>query len=617
MVSERRSTSARCMLTVLGIAVALPLRAQEAAPPSEPPAAAEHEGRPVGTAQDPCPPAAPVDPRRRSPAVPVLEYRPDPCDPTRLRTPALSEIGQMQGLPDRWRIVEAIGLEENLLDPYHGQNRLKGDVPVFGEDWFVALIGISDTVVEPREFPVPVGGPVTERPGSLDTYGDGYQEVYSQTFILETVLYQGDTVFKPPDWEFRFTPALNITHVVVEERGLLKADADARRTRTEAVLGIQAAFVDKHLRNVSSRYDFDSLRVGVQPFTADFRGFLLNDSLFGVRLFGIRNDNRIQYNLAWFRRIDKDTNSGLNNLVERGAAALRDDDIFVANAYLQDWPRLGFVVQGTVLHNRNREGGRIQYDDNGILQRPASIGLERPRDYDVSYLGVSGDGHLGGVNLSASAYLALGDSTRGTFSERREDIRAGFFAAEVSKDFSWIRPRASVAWASGDPDPFDGRGEGFDAVFENPLFAGADTSFWIREPVPLVAGGRVTLSGRNGLLNSLRSSKEFGQSNFSNPGLRLVGVGVDLDLTPTLRVSGNLNHLAFDDTAVLQVARAQGGIDRDIGLDASVAVVWRPLAIQNVVARLSASALRPGAGYRALFGDETAWAVLGNVVLTY
>jgi hypothetical protein len=606
VASDRRPASIAPALTLLAVAAALPAHAQETAPPT-----------PASVEPDPCPRVEPVDPRRRSPTVPVLEYRPDPCDPTRLRTPALEEIGELQGLPDRWRIVEAIGLKENLLDPYHGQNRLKGDMPMFGEDWFVALIGISDTVIEPRDFPVPVGGPVTDRAGSLDTFGDGRQQVYSQTFVLETVLYQGDTVFKPPDWEFRFTPAINISHVVVEERGLLKADADAGKTRTEAAVGIQAAFVDKHLRNVSSRYDFDSLRIGVQPFTADFRGFLLNDSLFGARLFGIRDDNRIQYNLAWFRRIDKDTNSGLNNLVERGAAALRDDDIFVVNAYLQDWPRLGFTVQGTVLYNRNREGDALLYDDNGILQRPTSIGLERPRDYDVSYLGVSGDGPLGGLNLSTSAYVALGDSTRGTFSERKEDIRAGFIAAELSKDFSWVRVRASLAWASGDPDPFDGRGEGFDAIFENPLFAGADTNFWMRQPVPLVAGGRVTLSGRNGLLNSLRSSKEFGQSNFTNPGLRLLGVGADLDLTPTLRVSGNLNHLAFDHTASLQVARAQGGIPRDIGFDASVAVVWRPLAIQNVVARVSASALLPGDGYRALFGDRTSWGVLGNLVLTY
>ena len=193
-------------------------------------------------------------------------------------------------------------------------------------------------------------------------------------------------------------------------------------------------------------------------------GKQLNDSLFGVRLFGIRDDNRWQYNLAWFRRIDKDTNSGLNDLIERGAAALRDDDVFVVNAYYQDWPRLGFTVQGTILHNRNREGGELTYDGNGIIQRPMSLGLERPREYDVTYVGASGDGHLAGINLSTSAYLALGEANRGVFVDRPERIRAGFFAAELSKDFSWVRARASLAWASGDGNPFDGRGEGFDAI---------------------------------------------------------------------------------------------------------------------------------------------------------
>jgi len=504
-----------------------------------------------------------------------------------------------------------------LLDPYHGHNRLKGDRPMFGEDWYLALIGISDTVFEPREFPLPVGGPVTDRAGSLDTFGDPRQEVFSQTFILETVLYQGNTVFKPPDWEFRFTPAFNVTRVAVEERGLLRAPADAAKLRYDSAVGLQAAFVDRHLRNVSTRFDFDSLRVGIQPFTADFRGFLLNDAMFGARLFGIRDNNRYQYNLAWFRRLDKDTNSGLNDVFSRGLAALRDDDVFVANVYVQDWPVLGFFTQGTVVHNRNREGGNIQYDDNGIIQRPMSLGLERSGDYDVTYVGVSGDGHIGGINLSASAYYVTGDAERGTFVDRPQDIGASFFAAEISKDFSWIRARASYAWGSADKDPFDGKGEAFDAIFENPLFAGADTSFWIREPVPLIGGGRVSLSGRNGLLNSLRSSKDFGQSNFTNPGLQLLGVGADFDLTPTLRVSTNLNWLRFVDTASLQVARAQGDVDRDIGVDASVAVIWRPLAMQNIVARLSVAGLVPGAGFKDLYRDETAYAVLGNIVLTY
>ena len=607
MAGER---TPKLLTTIMLAALAVPVRAQHAdaeAAAMVPPAVAAER----------CPPESPAEARRRSADVPVLEYEPTPCNPAQLPTPTLDRIGGFQGLPDRWRLVEAIGIKQNLLDPYHGYNILKGDKPAFGEDWFFALVGVSDTVIEPREFPVPVGGPVADRAGSLDLFGDGRQNVFSQTFAVETILYKGNTVFKPPEWEFRFTPAFNISRVSVGEQGLLKANPDYGRTRTESVLGIQALFVDKHMWNVSERYDFDSVRVGVQPFTADFRGFLYSDSALGVRWFGIRDNNRLQYNLAWFRRIDKDTNSGLNNLAERGLAALRRDDLFVANVYYQDFPVLGFTSQAVVMHDRNREGGRIRYDDNGIIQRPASLGLERSYDYDVTYLGVSGDGHFGVLNLSTSAYAVVGDTSRGIFVERSQSVRAGFFAAELSRDFSWIRARGSIAWASGDRDPYDGRAEGFDAVLENPLFAGADTSFWIREPVPLIAGGRVALSGRNGMLNSLRSSKEFGQSNFVNPGLRLLGAGVDLDLTPTLRVSGNLNYLAFDNTATLEAARAQSGIGRGIGVDASIALTWRPLAIQNVVARLSYATLFPGAGYRALFPDRNAHAILGNLVLTY
>jgi hypothetical protein len=65
------------------------------------------------------------------------------------------------------------------------------------------------------------------------------------------------------------------------------------------------------------------------------------------------------------------------------------------------------------------------------------------------------------------------------------------------------------------------------------------------------------------------------------------------------------------------VARGQGPVDKEIGVDASFALTWRPLAIQNIVARLSVAGLVPGKGYKDLFGDEFAYSVLGNVVLTY
>src|SRR3546814_15320852 len=106
----------------------------------------------------------------------------------------------------------------------------------------------------------------------------------------------------------------------------------------------------------------------------------------------------------------------------------------------------------------------------------------------------------------------------------------------------------SGAYASGDGDPFDGKEGGYDAVFENPVFAGADTSYWIRQTIPFAGGGRaVSVNGRNGILNSLRSSQEQGQSNFNNPGLILTWEGPEFDLTPALRVSAIAHHLWFED----------------------------------------------------------------------
>jgi hypothetical protein len=537
-----------------------------------------------------------------------------PCNPDALPEP-INTPDEAAGLPDRWRIVSVLGYRENLLDPYNGNNWLKGDSPAFGEDWFVNLIGISDTIAEPRRFPVPTGGTGNANAGSNDTLGEGEQTLLSQNFALEAVLYKGDTVFKPPDYEFRFTPVFNISYLDTKENGLVDTRATRGQTRGDNAVGVQAFFIDKHLRNVSDRFDFDSFRVGVQPFISDFRGFLFQDSPIGVRLFGTRANNRYQYNLGVFRRIEKDANSGLNDVFE--GKPLRDDDIAVANLYIQDFPRIGFTSQFIALYNRNQEGDETFTDDNNVIQRPTSLGLGRGSDYDVTYVGYNGDGHFGRWNLTVSLYGAGGKVDRGLFDSREQDIRAGFFAAEVSRDYSWIRARASVAYATADDDPFDDRATGFDAVLENPQFAGADTSFYIRQPIPLIGGGRVALSGRNAFLNSLRTSKDAGQSNFVNPGLVLAGVGADFDLTPTLRVSSNFNYLAFADTAVLQVLRGQGPIDRDIGIDASFALTWRPQAIQNVVARLSLAALVPGSGYKDLFDDEFAYSVLGNVVLTY
>ncbi len=559
---------------------------------------------------------------RQRPQGNSIEPRFPLIDTSRVEPPSPLYRSEEIPIRDRWRLVQALGLlPYKLIDPYN-PNVLKGDLPVLekelGKDWFFNLSAISDTLYEARRLPTPTGAQSTLNPGSNFTFGRGRQSTLAETGIISLALIKGDTTFRPPDYEYRFVPVFNFNRTVTQEVRAVNINPANGPDRNDNFVGIQELFVDKHLRDVSTRYDFDSVRVGIQPFTADFRGFLFLDQPFGVRLFGIRDNNQWQYNAAWFRRLDKDTNSGLNDVSKR----FRADDIFVFNLYRQDsFNILGYTSQGLILHNRNREGNRADfYNGNGFLERPAVFGTGRSHNYDVTYLGYSGDGHFGKWNVSVSGYYATGRDDRGMFSGRRERIGATFGALEVSRDFDWIRVRASGLYASGDKDPYDGKAQGFDAVLENPQFAGADTSYWIRQAVPLIGGGGVALSMRNGVLPSLRSSREFGQSNFTNPGLRLLGLGADFDVKPGLRVISNANYLEFDNLSSLSVLRNQRLSSTKIGLDVSAGVQYRPYFTQNVVINASIGALFPAKGLREIYGngvDSTQYSALVNMLLTF
>jgi hypothetical protein len=553
--------------------------------------------------------------KRPGPGEP-LQFFPPPVDPRQVPPPQAAQPRETLPVPDRWRIMQGLGFQHPWYDPYN-QNALKGDLPISGgSDWFFNFGAVSDTLLEARRLPTPVPPQASTRAASNDAFGQGRQSTFSETLIVSIALIKGDTTSRPPDLELRLTPAFNVNRSTAEENRVLFADPSKGDTRNDNAAALQEAFADVHLRNASARYDFDSLRVGIQPFTSDFRGFVFQDVPIGVRLFGTRDSNRWQYNLGWFRRIEKDTNSGLNDL----GKGLRDDDSFVANAYRQDFPALGFTSQAIVMLNRNREDRAQYYDSNGFLVRPAAVGDERLHGYRVTYLGYNGDGHFGRTNLSVSLYAALGRDEHNPIAGRAQDIRAGFAAAELSRDFSWVRVRLNALLQSGDKDPFDGKATGFDAILENPQFAGADTSFWIRQAVPLVGGGGVTLSGRNGVLASLRSSKDEGQSNFVNPGLALLGAGADFDLTPQWRLICNLSYLQFMSTEVLAALRNQAPPSRSIGWDVSAGVQWRPFMSQNMVLNASAAALLPGEGLKQLYDTSQSgalYSVLANLLLAF
>lgn len=563
--------------------------------------------------------------QRRAPRKPPPSEVPLPeIDPEKVPPPAPHLPHEFLPIPDRWRLADSVGITTRWWDPYN-QNVLKADRPVFGRDWFVNLAAISDTVYEPRRIPTPRSGSGTSRPGATDQFADGDQWLLVENVILSASLIKGDTAYKPPDFELRLTPVFSLNYAHADEAGVLKRDTRSGTHRYDHDVALQEAFVDYHIRNVSDRYDFDSVRVGIQPFSSDFRGFLFQDNQLGIRLFGNRDNNIFQYNLAWFRRLDKNTNSGLNDVGRR----LREDDVFIGNLYVQDVPALGFTSQVTVVHNRNRENDRF-FNDNDFQERPAPLGDQRARDYNVTYLGYNGDGHFGRANLTVSAYYAFGRDSHNQLNDsvagESSDISAYFFAVEPSVDFDWARVRGSFLFASGDRDPFDDKEGGFDAIFENPQFAGGDTSFWIRQGIPLIGGGGVALTQRNGVLASLRTSKEHGQSNFNNPGLILAGVGADFDLLPELRLSANFNSLWFANTTMLETLRNQGEIARDIGYDLSAALIYRPFQTQNVVLRLSGAMFIAGLGFKDLYvssadprgyGKDVYYSVLGNFIVTY
>ena len=535
-------------------------------------------------------------------------------------------------MTDRWRIAPPpYELDEHSrgkLDPYN-KNIYKGDLPwrpchpersegsPGSCDWFLVLTGVSDTLAESRTLPTP-SGVSTERPTSFRFFGKDNQSVFNQNFDASFDLFQGDTAFKPVQQRVKVTVIANLNILKVEEDAIVKPDVRRGTRRSDGQLALQEFFYERKLRDLSPNYDFLSFRAGSQPFTSDFRGFIFSDTNLGFRLFGNRDSNRYQYNAAFFDRLEKDTNSGLNIFHER-----RDQQVAIANLYAQDFLRKGYTQEFSV--HLMRDAATTKYDRNGILVRPAPVGDFQPHSIYAAYLGEAGLGHIGRFNIDQALYAVFGrDSLNpiaGTDPKLRDRdavrIAAGMAAFEVSYDRDWLRPRLGFFYATGDRDPRDRTARGFDAIFDAPAFAGGGFSFFNRLGIRL-AGTGVSLVERGSLLPSLRTSKDEGQPNYVNPGVRIVTAGVDADLTPRLKVLFNVNSIALDATESLEEVLFQGDIHRHLGEDISLGARWRPFLNQNVILSGGAAAFRPGRGFEDIYeSKKTLYHVFTNLTFTF
>src|SRR5205085_1340457 len=110
----------------------------------------------------------------------------------------------------------------------------------------------------------------------------------------------------------------------------------------------------------------------------------------------------------------------------------------------------------------NSDGPSTLLDDNRFLVRPDPAGVFQPHQVNASYLGWTGDGHIGRYNISHAAYWAFGRDTLNPIAGTPQTISAYLGALELSYDRDWVRFRVSGLYQSGDGNPNNGHATGFD-----------------------------------------------------------------------------------------------------------------------------------------------------------
>jgi hypothetical protein len=539
------------------------------------------------------------------------------------------------GLP--WRryadpSLDAIYASTHLWDPFN-RNILKGDFPFHGRREFFTFTGISDTTFETKRLPIGSGASAAD-PGEYTFFGRGEIGAIQQNFRFSLDFFRGDAGFRPVDWELRITPEFNINYTLARENGVINSDVRQSLRRTDSNFGIQEAFLEKRLFSEAAHFDFTSLRVGVQRFTSDFRGFVFSDEEPGARLFGTFDNNIIQYNLAYFNMLEKDTNSGLNTL------RMRDQQVAVANMYIADFLTKGYTLNLSALYNHDQPSFLV--DKNGFLVRPAPIGGLAPpllQKIRAGYAGITGDGHIGRITVDNAFYYAFGrnDNNSIPLTKPNLHISAELAALELSYEKDWYTFKVSGFYTSGAKSLRDGQANGFDGIVPNQQFAGggflgnpslADRgllnnafsgggiNFLNREAVPLSDTG-VNLFAPNNLMPTMRAGLFEGQANFLNPGISLVNAGFIAKITPKLQGTINVNYAKFNRTEVLQAVLFQEHIHHAIGLDSGIGFQYRPLLSDNIEIFAGFGSLVPGRGFKDIYTGRTLFDAFINLRLLF
>jgi hypothetical protein len=454
------------------------------------------------------------------------------------------------------------------LDFAYNTNWLKGDVPIrSGGDVFLETTFLSESFIQVRRKPVNVTG-------------DDEDVQRRQRFFLTTDLFKDDNSFTLSPWFIRVTQGLEYRDQT--DQGVSLDDH-----------AFQELFLDLQLGVVSEYYDTMDLRIGRQLFVSDFRGFLYSDFNDMVRWFGTWDENLWQWNVVVMNATQQDAVSQFLRTHER-----REQTMVAADVFRRDYPVLGFNLYGGLFYTHD-------YFKQTV---------------DAFFVQLAAEGVVGEYEISAAFIQALGHDSANPIAGRAVDVNAQFAALEITRPTDWYVPRFSVLYASGDGNPTDGTGRGFDAIFDNPDFGGANFAYLNREQMN--ARG-LRLSNFNSFLPNLRT-KAFDPSNFVNPGILVLTAGIDTVLTTRATAFFNYNWYRFNEPAALEegVRLRNGGLNLDvrhfIGADYTIGVVYKPVIIDNLVFTFGTTLFVPGTGLTDLTTETSElYTTFGAATIVY
>lgn len=458
------------------------------------------------------------------------------------RPAAMPGMDDFFPIDDRWRLGFPAWnryLRSRWRSPWSA-SVIKGDYPLWGTgDKFTQLTGFSDTFFETRQVP--------NAAGRID------QHNFQQTFFLTADFFRNDGQFHPSEWLLSLTPAFR--------------NLDNNFGASSNFGTLQQGFLDLQLAVVSDYYDTTNFRVGRQAFASDFRNFIFADTNDALRLFGTNESLRTFWNLLAFNMSQKDAFTALNTFENR------QQQIAIGNIIRQDFIFSGF----------NALAG-INYNHDTFLNT-----------LDACWLELAGNGRIGQFGVSAAFIQAFGHDSFNPVAKRPIDINAQMAALEITRPTDWLTPRVSMLYASGDKNPGDGHGRGFDSIFDNPNFAGGGFSYLNREAINI---GGTQLSNGFSFLPNLRN-KNFQPSNFVNPGIALGNVGLDAVLSTRWQMQLNANYYDFvhPEAVAFKAGKAVG---RHLGSEVSLGLLYRPLIVENVIVTFGTSAFDPGSGITSL-----------------